>query len=99
MLADTSAADKPAASLEDFDLLTLLEVAKLLHCSKAHVSNVIAGKVQDCPRIPAVRLGRRLLVRREALALWLTRNETANDNTRPANDNLKTTPERDRRSA
>ncbi len=99
MPTDTSHADKQAASLAYFDLLTLPEVAALLHCSKAHVSNVIAGKVADCPRIPAVRLGRRLLVRREALAMWLTRNEAANDNTRPANDNLKTSPERDRRSA
>jgi excisionase family DNA binding protein len=85
--------------LNDFDLLTLTEVAALLHCSKAHISNVIAGKVADCPRIPAVRLGRRLLVRREALATWLTRNEATNDNMRPANDILKTSPERDRRSA
>jgi excisionase family DNA binding protein len=99
MPPNTSHADKHAASLAYFDLLTLPEVAALLHCSKAHVSNVIAGKVQDCPRIPAVRLGRRLLVRREALALWLTRNEAANDDTRPANDNLKTSPERDCRSA
>jgi excisionase family DNA binding protein len=99
MPTDTSHADKHVSSLPHFDLLTLPEVAAVLHCSKAHVSNVIAGKVQDCPRIPAVRLGRRLLVRREALASWLTQNEAANDNTRPANDNLKTSPERDRRSA
>jgi excisionase family DNA binding protein len=97
MPTDTSYAER--SGLQDFDLLTLFEVAKLLHCSKAHISNVIAGKVQDCPRIPAVRLGRRLLVRREALVMWLTQNEAANDNTRPTNDNLKTSPERDRRSA
>ena len=38
----------------DFDLLTLADVARLLHCSKAHVSHVIAGRVPGCPPIPAV---------------------------------------------
>jgi hypothetical protein len=46
-------------------LLTLAEVAKLLHCSKAHVCNAVAGRVRGCPPIPAVSLGRRKLVRRE----------------------------------
>ena len=84
-------------AFDDFGLLTLATVAKLLHCSKAHVSNVIAGRVHDCPPIPAVSLGRRKLVRREALAAWIARNEAAavNDNMRaPANDNLKASPER-----
>lgn len=64
-------------SLDDFGLLTLAAVAKLLHCSKAHVSNVIAGRVPGCPPIPAISLGRRKLVRREALASWIAHNETA----------------------
>ena len=66
--------------LTDFDLLTLAAVAKLLHCSKAHVANIIAGRVHDCAPIPAVCLGRRKLVRREALAAWIERYEGANDN-------------------
>jgi excisionase family DNA binding protein len=102
MPPDRSYADKPAASLADFDLLTLFEVAKLLHCSKAHVSNVIAGRVPGCVPIPAVRLGRRKLVRRETLAAWVERNENAaaNDNHGgAANDNLKSSPERVRKSA
>jgi len=53
--------------LDDFDLLTLAEVAKLLHCSKAHICNAVAGRVRGCPPIPAVCLGRRKLVRRESL--------------------------------
>jgi excisionase family DNA binding protein len=77
MPPDTSAAELHDASMQDFDLLTLLEVAKLLHCSKAHVSNVIAGRISGCPPIPAVRLGRRKLVRRESLAAWVKRNEQA----------------------
>ena len=32
--------------LHDLDLLTVADVAELLHCSKAHVCNAIAGRVQ-----------------------------------------------------
>jgi hypothetical protein len=48
--------------LREFDLLTLAEVAELLHCSKAHVGRAVAGRVPGCPPIPAVSLGRRKLV-------------------------------------
>jgi hypothetical protein len=81
--------------LSDFDLLTLSEVAKLLHCSKAHVSKAVAGLVHGCPAIPAVSLGRRKLVRRASLLSWIEHNEhaAANDNALPAaNDNLKASP-------
>jgi predicted DNA-binding transcriptional regulator AlpA len=44
------------------DLLTMEEVAQLLQCSKAHISNITAGRVSDCLPIPVVRLGRRNLV-------------------------------------
>jgi excisionase family DNA binding protein len=76
--------------LSDFDLLTLSEVAELLHCSKAHVSNMVAGRVHACQPIPAVCLGRRKLVRRESLAAWIERTEAANDN-------LDSSPERGRK--
>lgn len=85
-----------------FDLLTLAEVAKLLHCSKAHVCNAVAGRIRGCPAIPAISLGRRKLVRRSALLSWIERNEhsAANDNLPlPANDNLKTSPEQSSESA
>jgi len=89
--------------LNDFDLLTIPEVAELLHCSKAHISNVIAGRVAGCSPIPTVRLGRRKLVRRVTLASWIDHNETpaaAHDNHRSGlNDNLKLSPERGRKSA
>ena len=61
----------------EFDLLTLSEVAALLHCSKAHVSNAVAGRVPSCPAIPAVSLGRRKLVRRQSLVAWIEANEKA----------------------
>jgi excisionase family DNA binding protein len=85
-----------------FDFLTMAEVAQLLHCSKAHVCNVVAGRVRGCPPIPAVRLGRRTLIRRESLECWIERNEhaAANDNRRSAaNDNLAASSERVRRGA
>jgi hypothetical protein len=63
--------------LGDFDLLTLADVARLLHCSKAHVCKAVAGRVPGCPPIPAVSLGRRKLVRRETLLSWIERNERA----------------------
>ena len=102
MPSETSFAEKHATSLDDFDLLTLSSVAKLLHCSKAHVSNVIAGRVSGCAPIPAIHLGRRMLVRRESLLTWIEHNEHAgaNDNLRGAtNDNLKASPEQCRKSA
>jgi excisionase family DNA binding protein len=73
-----------------FDLLTVKEVAQLLHCSKAHVGNVLAGRVRGCAPIPSVRLGRRTLVRRQALQAWISANE---------NGSLESSSERSRRSA
>lgn len=63
--------------LRDFDLLTLAEVAELLHVSRAHITNIVAGRVRGCPPIPALPLGRRKLVRRESLLDWIARNERA----------------------
>jgi len=64
-------------SSNQFDLLTMAEVATLLHVSKAHVCNIAAGRVNGCAPLPAVRMGRRLLVRREALMVWIEQNEAA----------------------
>ncbi len=52
-------------------VLTVLEVAHELRCSKAHVHHLIAGKVAGVPPLSALRLGRRVLVRREALVRWM----------------------------
>jgi excisionase family DNA binding protein len=56
-------------------VLTVREVAAELRCSKAHVHNIIAGKVHDLPPLPVLRIGRRVLVRHDALSHWLTRIE------------------------
>jgi hypothetical protein len=60
---------------QDFDFLTLADVAELLHCSKAHICKAVAGRVRGCPPIPSVSLGRRKLVRRQALLAWIEVNE------------------------
>ncbi len=62
-------------AVQDFDLLTLADVADLLRCSKAHVCKAVAGRVRGCPPIPSVSLGRRKLVRRQSLIAWLEANE------------------------
>jgi hypothetical protein len=65
-----------SAEFSKFDLLTLSEVAELLHCSKAHIGKAVAGKVEGCSAIPSISLGRRKLVRRVTLMEWIDRNET-----------------------
>jgi excisionase family DNA binding protein len=57
------------------DILTTREVARELRCSKAHVHNLINGKVPGALPLPAVTLGRRRLVRRVSLNQWLRANE------------------------
>ena len=57
------------------DVLTVPEVADALRCSKAHVHNLINGKVQGARPLPSLRLGRRRLVRRAGLDAWIAANE------------------------
>lgn len=59
------------------DVLTVAEVAARLRCSKAHVCNVINGKVKGVTPLPAISMGRRKLVRRETLAASLSENDGA----------------------
>ena len=51
-------------------VLTLEEVAEELRVSKAHTAKLAAGKVSGVPPLPAIRLGRRVLVRRSSLERW-----------------------------
>jgi excisionase family DNA binding protein len=57
------------------DVLTVPEVADELRCSKAHVHNLINGKVRGAQPLPALRLGRRRVVRRAGLEDWIKANE------------------------
>ena len=59
----------------DAEVITIKEAATLLRCSKAHVQNLLAGKVKDAPPLPFIALGRRKLIRRESLHRWLDRAE------------------------
>src|SRR5215469_5269755 len=52
-------------------VLTLSEAAHELRCSKGHVHNIIDGKVRNLPPLPVLRIGRRILIRYEALMAWL----------------------------
>ena len=56
-------------------ILTVLEVAADLRCSKAHVYNVINDRVAGVSPLPAIAMGRRKLVRRSTLEQWKRTNE------------------------
>jgi Helix-turn-helix domain len=48
-------------------VMTLEQSAAYLHVSKAHLSNVINGKVANVPPVRCFRVGRRVLIQRESL--------------------------------
>ena len=56
-------------------VMTLSEVTELLQCSKAHISKLVNGQIPGVPRLPVIQIGRRKLVRREALEVWLREAE------------------------
>ena len=55
---------------EHSQVLTLKEAAAYLRVSKAHLANVINGKVAALPLRHAL-VGRRILIRREWVDKWL----------------------------
>ena len=57
--------------LGETNVLTVREAAKELRCSPAHIQNVIRGKVAGLPPLPVIRIGRRTLILRGSLRLWL----------------------------
>lgn len=59
----TKPAEKPVMTLE--------QVATHLQVSKAHVSNLINGKVKGVSALRSVRIGRRILIKREWIDSWL----------------------------
>lgn len=59
-------------------IVTLEEASRELRCSKAHLSHIVNGKVADLPPLPVVRIGRRVLIRRDALVHWLWTLEAGN---------------------
>lgn len=57
-------------------VLNLAEAARFVRCSRSHLSNIVKGKVKGIPRLPSVRVGRRILFRRESLEQWLEHVES-----------------------
>jgi excisionase family DNA binding protein len=57
------------------ELLTVNEAAHILRCSKAHMSNLLNGKITTLPSLPCISLGRRKLIRRAALEDWIKQLE------------------------
>jgi plasmid maintenance system antidote protein VapI len=55
----------------DDKVLSISDCARLLQCSRAHVSNLINGKVAGAPNLPHARLGRRVFVKAEWLEDYL----------------------------
>lgn len=53
------------------EILTVKDVANILRCSKAHVCNVLNGRVPGLPPLTHLPMGRRKLIRREWLDAWL----------------------------
>jgi excisionase family DNA binding protein len=52
-------------------VLSLSDAAAYLHVSKAHLSNVINGKVPGVKPLQFFRMGRRILIKREWIDEWL----------------------------
>jgi hypothetical protein len=56
---------------EPSPVMTLTELAAYLRISKAQLSNVINGRVPGVSPLRNVRIGRRILIRREWADAWL----------------------------
>ncbi len=70
----TEVGEATAAVMAD-TVLTVLDVARELRCSKAHVYNAINGKVSGVSALRVIHMGRRVLVRRSAFENWKLENE------------------------
>ena len=56
-------------------VLTVVEIARELRCSKAHVHHLITGKVRGVGPLPSLCLGRRRLILRASFDSWVRANE------------------------
>ena len=56
---------------EQSQVLTLKQAAQFLRISRAHLSNVINGKVAGVPPLRYAKVGRRILIKREWADEWL----------------------------
>ena len=75
----------PSSSPDGGPPLTVAETARELRCSKAHVHNIIHGRIEGLPRLRVLHIGRRVLIRKETLKAWIVAVEGLE--LRGANDN------------
>lgn len=52
-------------------ILTINDIARRLRCSKAHVGNLMNGRVRGVPILPHTTLGRRKLTTSEWFDEWM----------------------------
>jgi excisionase family DNA binding protein len=72
--------------------LTIAEAAHELRCSKTHLERVLAGKVENVPPLPVLRIGRRVLIRAAALKEWALMLEAREDEAQRASGRFALTP-------
>jgi excisionase family DNA binding protein len=65
------AAARGSTPTEKSPVLTLKQAAKYLRISKAHLSNVINGRVAGVPPLRHAPIGRRILIKQEWADEWL----------------------------
>jgi hypothetical protein len=56
---------------EQSQVFTLKQAAQYLQISKAHLSNVVNGKVAGVPALRCAHVGRRILIKRKWADEWL----------------------------
>lgn len=54
-----------------FNLLTLIEAARELRCSRSFLYKIQAGRVGGLPPLPLFRIGRKAFIRRNQLEGWI----------------------------
>ena len=63
--------NRPVGAIDPPDpAMIVAEIAAVLRITKPHVHNLINGTVAGVPRLPAMRLGRRVVVRRSTFLRW-----------------------------
>lgn len=56
---------------ESKSAMSIADIAKILQVSKTHVLKLLHGKVANCPPIPHVSLGRKIVVKRASFERWM----------------------------
>jgi hypothetical protein len=57
-------------------VLTIKEASLVMRCSKAHLQSVLRGRVNNVPPLPCIRIGHRIVIRRESLERWMAAIES-----------------------